>query len=236
MSAHYVGKDLVHYGSGIVLDPERAHRDLDHSARKNIRRAEKAGFNIKRCRGSAEELNQLRELWYYPEDPNFPVELAEEEILYLAYLGDELVGGMVLVPVGSHLFLNNLTASDKGKREQLQGYLLWHAVNDLSGSEYTYIDIGVSYRINLQRFFTKWYPFRLFHVGAAAFIDVGRTWGSSSIDNTNLGWLSDAGVGLRLGADRSGLGNVIHVDLAFPLERREGLDNVQFLVSTKKSF
>ena len=160
MSAHYVGKDLVHYGSGIVLDPERAYRDLDHSARKNIRRAEKAGFNIKRCRGSAEELNQLRELWYCPEDPNFPVELAEKEILYLAYLDDELVGGMVLVPVGSHLFLNNLTASDKGKRQQLQGYLLWHAVNDLNDSEYTYIDIGVSYRINLQRFFTKWASFR----------------------------------------------------------------------------
>jgi hypothetical protein len=28
-----------------------------------------------------------------------------------------------------------------------------------------------------QRFFTDWYPFRLVHVGAAAFVDVGGTWG-----------------------------------------------------------
>lgn len=159
MTTHYIGKDLVHYGSGIILDPERAYQKLEHSARKNLRRAEKAGFDIKRCQGSAKEMNELRALWYFPEDPNFPAELTEKEILYLAYLDGDLAGGMVLVPVGQHLFLNNLTASESGKRQQLQGYLLWCAVNDLSGSDYTYIDIGVSYRVNLQRFFTKWASF-----------------------------------------------------------------------------
>ena len=57
--------------------------------------------------------------------------LAEDEILYLAFLGKVLVGGMILIPVGSHLFLNNLTAGSEAKKYHLQGYLLWHAVNDL---------------------------------------------------------------------------------------------------------
>ncbi len=87
-----------------------------------------------------------------------------------------------------------------------------------------------------ERFFTGWYPFRLFHVGAAAFFDIGRTWGDVAGPTTKTGWLSDVGVGLRFGSDRSGLGNVIHVDLAFPLVGNNTIDNVQFLVSTKKSF
>jgi len=166
MSEHYIGKDMIHYGSGIVLDPDEAFSAIARSARKNIRKAEKEGFVIRRRSGTAEELNRLRSIWYYPDDPNFPSRLTGDDVLYLAFLGDELVGGMVLIPVGSHYFLNNLTASEEGKKRQLQGYLLWHAVNDLQGSGYRYIDIGSSYRVNLQRFFTKWSSFHypvIFH-------------------------------------------------------------------------
>lgn len=159
MSGHYIGKDLVHYGSGIVLDPERAYDAIEHSARKNIRTAERQGFSILRCAGTAEELRRLRVLWYYPEDPNFPDLLAEDEILYLAFLKETLVGGMILIPVGSHLFLNNLTACCEAKKYHLPGYMLWHAVNDLKDRGYRYIDIGASYRVNLQRFFSKWSSF-----------------------------------------------------------------------------
>ena len=87
-----------------------------------------------------------------------------------------------------------------------------------------------------QRFYTDWYPLRLFHVGAAVFFDAGRTWGNSGIETTNLGWLKDVGVGLRLGNARSGSGNVIHMDLAFPLDGNDDIDSLQFLVSTHKSF
>jgi hypothetical protein len=51
-----------------------------------------------------------------------------------------------------------------------------------------------------------------------------------------LGWLADAGVGLRIGNARSGLGNVLHVDLAVPLVRQPGIDPVQILVETRHSF
>ncbi len=167
----YIGKDVIHYGCGLELDPEKAIAKVARSARKNIRKASRAGFEITRRAGTADELARLRELWYLPEDPNFPNVLSAGEILYLAELDGELAGGMILLPVGSHLFLNNLTASAAGKKHQLQSLLLWHAVNDLRDSQYRYIDVGVSYRPNLYRFFTHWATFKypvIFHPPAIA--------------------------------------------------------------------
>ena len=87
-----------------------------------------------------------------------------------------------------------------------------------------------------QRFFSDWYPFRLFRVGAAAFFDAGRTFGDDALDTPNYGLLRDVGVGLRLGNSRSGLGNIIHVDLAFPLDGPDDLRAMQFLIETRKEF
>jgi len=87
-----------------------------------------------------------------------------------------------------------------------------------------------------QRVFTDWYPFRLVRVGAAIFTDVGRTWGTGVVGNSDLGMLSDAGFGLRVGNARSGLGNVLHIDFAFPLKDIPGNAKFQVLVQTMQSF
>lgn len=87
-----------------------------------------------------------------------------------------------------------------------------------------------------QRYYTRWYPFRLFHVGAAAFVDMGRTWGTDVTGAGSAGLLKDVGFGLRLGSSRSSFGNVVHLDVAFPLDGDEDIDSVQFLVTTKGSF
>jgi hypothetical protein len=87
-----------------------------------------------------------------------------------------------------------------------------------------------------QRFYTDWYPFRLFRVGGAIFGDIGRTWGHGVVGDSDPGLLKDVGFGLRLGNTRSGLGNVLHIDLAFPLAHLEGINNVQFLVQAEQSF
>jgi outer membrane protein assembly factor BamA len=87
-----------------------------------------------------------------------------------------------------------------------------------------------------QRFYTDWYPFRLVRVGGAVFADVGRTWGTGVIGNSDPGLLKDVGFGLRLGNTRSGLGNVLHVDFAFPLNTMAGIQKFQFLVQTMQSF
>jgi outer membrane protein assembly factor BamA len=87
-----------------------------------------------------------------------------------------------------------------------------------------------------QRFYTDWQPLKLVNVGAAVFFDAGRTWEQDPYAAAPAGWLKDVGLGLRLGSARSGLGNVLHIDLAFPLDRSSDIDSVQLLIETRRSF
>jgi hemolysin activation/secretion protein len=87
-----------------------------------------------------------------------------------------------------------------------------------------------------QRYFTDWYPFRLFHIGGAVFFDAGRTWGDSVAGAESSGLLRDVGFGLRIGNSRSGVGRMTHIDLAFPLDGDNSIRNVQFLLELKQGF
>ena len=88
-----------------------------------------------------------------------------------------------------------------------------------------------------QRYFSKRSLWHLADVGAAVFVDMGGAWGEPGLGPArNLGLLKDVGVGLRLGTSRSALGNVVHIDVAFPLDGDRSIDGVQLLVQTKRSF
>lgn len=88
-----------------------------------------------------------------------------------------------------------------------------------------------------QRIFTRYSLWKIADVGAAVFMDVGRAFGDTPLGPAeNLGLLKDVGFGLRLGSTRSALGNVIHFDVAFPLDGGSSIDSMQFLVQTKRSF
>lgn len=69
-----------------------------------------------------------------------------------------------------------------------------------------------------QRMYSNWFPFQLFNVGGAVFFDMGRAIGRDPLGEAPQGLLKDVGVGLRFGNSRSALGNVLHVDFAFPLD------------------
>jgi outer membrane protein assembly factor BamA len=87
-----------------------------------------------------------------------------------------------------------------------------------------------------QRFFTDWYPWRLFRVGWAMFADAGRVSGRDPRAAEPLGTLYDVGAGLRLTSPRASGRNVVHIDLAFPLNGDPSIDAVQLVVETKRSF
>jgi outer membrane protein assembly factor BamA len=87
-----------------------------------------------------------------------------------------------------------------------------------------------------ERFYTDLYVWQLFRVGGAAFFDVGRAWGGDNVNAVNPGWLRNAGVGLRIVSVRSAFSNVLHVDLAFPIDATNDIKKVQFNVKTKTSF
>jgi outer membrane protein assembly factor BamA len=87
-----------------------------------------------------------------------------------------------------------------------------------------------------ERVFTDLYVWQLFRIGGAAFFDAGRAWGGDNVNTGNPGWLSNAGVGLRIVSARAAFSNVLHVDVAFPLNATGDVKKVQLLVKTKLSF
>lgn len=137
---------------------------------------------------------------------------------------------------GDWLFFATLAAT-MGKRLDLEDQILLGGDNGLRGYPLRYQDGTSRALISVEeRYFSDWYPFRLFRVGAAVFFDAGRTWGQPLLATPSLGLLKDAGFGLRFGNARTGLGNVIHVDLAFPLNGGPSIKRVQFLVQTEQEF
>jgi hypothetical protein len=86
------------------------------------------------------------------------------------------------------------------------------------------------------RVYTDWYPLQLFRVGGAMFYDLGRAWGGPNANTEHTGWLNDVGFGLRILSARSAFGNVLHLDLAFPLNRDPNIKSVQWLVQTQTTF
>ena len=87
-----------------------------------------------------------------------------------------------------------------------------------------------------ERFYTDLYLWQLFRVGGAAFFDAGRAWGGPNANASDPGWLSNVGVGLRIVTSRAAFSNVLHIDLAAPLNASPQVKKLQLLVKTKTSF
>jgi outer membrane protein assembly factor BamA len=129
-------------------------------------------------------------------------------------------------------------SGDSGRNVDLDHYDLLGGDSGLRGYPLRY-QMGTSRALMTveERGYTPWSLLRLLDIGGAAFFDVGRTWGPNLVQEPQLGWLSDAGIGLRLGNNRSSLGNVIHIDLATPLNSgNPNLRGLQLLVSTQATY
>ncbi|TGD71607.1 hypothetical protein E4634_18385 [Mangrovimicrobium sediminis] len=109
--------------------------------------------------------------------------------------------------------------------------------NGMRGYERNYQVGDRSFVINLEeRYYSDWHPFRLFRLGGALFLDVGRAWYDDEDNGANDGTLVDVGVGLRLNSSRANKRRVIHVDLAFPLATGDDVDDVQLLFRVRDQF
>ena len=109
--------------------------------------------------------------------------------------------------------------------------------NGLRGYPLRYQSGDASFLFTIeQRYFTDWYPFRLFRVGGAIFADVGRTRGDNPVGSGSAGWLRDVGFGFRFAPTRTGTRKILHLDIAFPLDGDESIDDVQILLTSKKTF
>jgi len=160
----------------------------------------------------------------------------------LASTGEPLIqAGTVLryyAPQTRHAAFYGLLSADRlGDGAAAPDELLIGGDNGLRGYPLRYQSGDRRALLTLEeRAYTDWYPFRLVRVGGAVFFDHGRAWGGVNQNGVDGGWLSDAGIGLRLALDRAAFGNVLHADIAVPFSHAPGIKKVQFLVKTQATF
>ena len=135
-------------------------------------------------------------------------------------------------------------SADRGTRLDVDSQLTLGGDNGLRGYPYRFRTGQGRWLFSAEeRWFTNWYPFRLFNVGGAVFYDMGRVWGGNQVSVSTAapigrkdGLLRDVGIGLRLGNSRSAIGSVVHIDLAYPIDREASTRKIQINVEAKRTF
>ncbi len=146
---------------------------------------------------------------------------------------------------GKHLFYAALGA-DLAHRLDGEDQLLLGGDSGLRGYPLRYQAGDRRVLLTLeQRFFSDRELFHLAHAGAAVFFDAGQAWFVNQpvhgdqdplFASQERRILKDIGLGLRLGSSRSSRGGVLHLDVAFPLDGRNNVERVQWLVTTSDTF
>jgi hypothetical protein len=86
-----------------------------------------------------------------------------------------------------------------------------------------------------ERYFSDVYLGRMFRLGGALFIDVGRAWFPGDPNDGAFGVLANAGFGLRLESTRTRRDRVLHFDLAVPLHDGPNVSGVEITLSGNSS-
>ena len=208
------------------------------------------GFNSQvQLTRSLESLGSTRSAWQYFASVSNGFSFASNRNLLVSGLVERRiastgaamtqVGGVAryYIPQGNAALFYAALSADRISGGGLADQLLLGGSNGLRGYKSRYQAGERRALLALeQRAYTDWYPFRLLRVGGAVFFDVGRAWGGLNQNIANPGWLADVGVGLRIALDRAAFANVLHADIAVPLNRAPGIKPVQFLVKTEITF
>ena len=156
-----------------------------------------------------------------------------------------VAGGRVryyLRDLGSQVFYASLGA-DLAHRLDGEDQLLLGGDSGLRGYPLRYQAGDRRFLLTLeQRFYSDREVFHLAHLGAAVFFDAGQAWFVDTLTQRDIRLrqerrvLKDIGLGLRIAPSRSSRGAVLHLDVAFPLDRTRSIQSVQWLVSTGDTF
>jgi hypothetical protein len=147
----YIGKDVLTQGSLLHLNRKTAWERLRSRAKQGIRKAQRAGIRVVESR----DLELMARVWYNPD--TLCATLEPEQKMYLAYVGDDLCGGIIVTPVtATTLFYHYGGTNELGRQIEANSYLFWHIVEQFEHSEFKYLDVGVSFRPALQHYFQKY--------------------------------------------------------------------------------
>jgi hypothetical protein len=147
----YYSKDYVIDGSFLRLDDaDKAWAEIDGRIRTAIRKAQKSAVEIRRVEPTPANIAAFTKFCMNSDD--LPSVFTDRYHLFFAYLHN----GIVVVAVGSKLFMLCHASKPVAKEHEIPSLLIWHVMQEFAGSEFKYLDVGASYRYTLQRFFSGW--------------------------------------------------------------------------------
>ena len=129
----------------------------------------------------------------------------------------------------------------RGKNLFADQYLYLGGNSGLRGYPDFYQDGDRRYLFSLeQRFHGRREWLSLFYLGYAFFYDQGRTWGDSLASQVADRELRDFGFGLRfsgtrVGGQDQGRSNILHLDVAKPLDGDSDISDLQWIIKVKSS-
>jgi hypothetical protein len=133
-------------------------------------------------------------------------------------------------------------AGARGKNLFTDQYLYLGGNNGLRGYPDFYQEGDRRYLFSLeQRFYGEREWLSLFYLGYAFFYDQGRAWGDSLVSQAEDKELRDVGFGLRfsgtrVGGQDQGSSNILHFDIAKPLDGDSDISDLQWILKVKSSF
>ena len=136
------------------MDKEIAWQKIDKRMRTAVRKAQSFNPQIKEVEGTKENIKKFYP--FCPSREDLPEKLNKRQKMYFAYFDNQLAGGIVVTKMEDHLFLHFLGVTDIGREKQISSLLIWHIVEQFSKSEFRYLNIGASYKANLQKYFEGW--------------------------------------------------------------------------------
>lgn len=137
----YVGKDYVKKGYLLLLKDDSWNK-IAKSARWAIKKSRKMGITIIETRNPSKF-----------KDRFFPKHLKTNQICLLALNSKEKpIAGVILERQLTNIVYKHGGSNKEGKESQANSLLLWESVLRFSGSKYKYLDVGSSFRSELDHF------------------------------------------------------------------------------------
>lgn len=91
--------------------------------------------------------------------------------------------------------------------------------------------------VNLEhRYFFNAHYLNLFRFAGVIFFDVGQTMYNENTVGEDSELLTSTGVGIRINSSKTSITRIIHLDLAFPLNEKDELDDYQLRITSSATF
>src|SRR3989304_10243456 len=137
----YKGKDYVKNGYLAALELESWNK-ISKEARWSVKKAKSHGLSILESKSTGRIKDRL-----------FPKKMKTNQRCYYALdKKGNIIAGIVIEFFNSNILYKYSVSKEKGRKTQANSFLIWNIINKFANTKYKYLDLGTSYRKELDHF------------------------------------------------------------------------------------